>query len=294
MKITSLRGFTLIELLVVMSIISLLVALLLPALASARNATTTLTCANNQRGMFVAFNVYAHDYRQYPTNYQMNTTDAGNHTEECSGYMSRNTTATYTYAGNSYSSNSTDETGRLPAWYKTSMFAPASPLAHVTARGYITTPKMFACATTAGTTYQGSFPAFHYNGPNTHGRAIANNGGGSFLSRLGRHTQPFPYENNPSWGVRFGIDPVVIAKRSFGAATVAFMVCPAVTSGSGAALEHIEPHGPPNRYLLGSSAQYDSIWWSAGIQAVAGYQRNVLYADGHVVFRSYADRTVIP
>ncbi len=53
------RGFTLIELLVVVAIISVLVALLLPALAQARDKAKRLTCANNLRQQGTAFAMYA-------------------------------------------------------------------------------------------------------------------------------------------------------------------------------------------------------------------------------------------
>ena len=57
-----LAGFTLIELLVVIAIITVLAALLMPALASARERGRRATCLSNQRQIFVGAQVYVSDF----------------------------------------------------------------------------------------------------------------------------------------------------------------------------------------------------------------------------------------
>lgn len=58
-------GFTLIELLVVISIIALLIAILLPALSSARKAAQATQCLAYQKTIGTVFNIYAGENRDF-------------------------------------------------------------------------------------------------------------------------------------------------------------------------------------------------------------------------------------
>ncbi len=97
-------GFTLIELLVVISIITVLISILLPALGQARKAVTQTKCLTQVRSIGFALANYQVDNKDfYPHGYKNQSNAPANYTQALNPYLNvsppYSNTSTYRFAG---------------------------------------------------------------------------------------------------------------------------------------------------------------------------------------------------
>ena len=127
------RGFTLVELLVVISIISVLIALLLPALARARSLANQMLCASNQRQIGVAMYEWADDNKGFAPGCGQGFGMGAGQMVPVAGvnnvtYALPNLNSQYAY--------------QLPAGNAQRLVLPEGALL---AKGYITSPTVYVC-----------------------------------------------------------------------------------------------------------------------------------------------------
>lgn len=75
------QGFTVVELIVAVGVLTLLTAIVVPAVVSSRNASRKLTCENHLKQILTAFHHFEQSYRHFPGPYSLHDGLWGWHTD---------------------------------------------------------------------------------------------------------------------------------------------------------------------------------------------------------------------
>ena len=303
------RGFTMIEMLVVITVISLLVSLLLPAMNKSRQIVNATKCGAAQRGLAVGLESYATDCREYPTNYSRDSACSFNWGDECAGvWWGTSPTTVYDTppsGGNSYSPllQASPVTGSNMSAMERLFYngnVDGYNLAGSTASQWQKSKAILCTGELrkgwVSTVYAGTTPYFWYNGPHSSGGnginhlGVSHNGFLSGLTYMGRHqvqTAAGGWTN--TGGEPFGLS-YKYGLKNFKPSDVAFLSCPSFFDNSSAAnILFYEPHGTQPAVNLGSNNGQDDS--ANGIYA---YNRNYAFGDGHVRYIVADSRSTLP
>jgi prepilin-type N-terminal cleavage/methylation domain-containing protein len=259
------RGFTLIELLVVVAIIALLISILLPSLARARELSKRTVCAANVKGIGTGFATYATGNNdEYPIPAAMPATTVGTTVTNYAGqtgYRRGVSPVTVTPdPGETFTSDSNCSTTRA-FWYLI--------------RAGASSPKSFICPSTDDQASTDDNPQDFWdfgNGAGTNTVITTPSTNASYKTISYGYQVPFGKNGKPSPSV--DQDMALVADKS--SASQVLENGKTYTGGTVDPATTLTVDSPPDEWRKWNSANHGGF--------MDGEGQNVMYNDGHVDF----------